>query len=651
MPTEGTEQEQQAQSAVDNPSIASETKDASSPPAARKAGKANRTRRWRHAFLAAGTALASAVLAWILSGTSPFALLELKTYDLRFLLRGKRPPPANILLVTIDRRTEAAIAEPRIFWHPHYATLLRAAAAGGAHAIGLDVSFAISVEPWAPDLDREVAAAFAEVSASVPVVLAYDTLQTASQGLPLYLLANVQGAMGFANFTLDRDDFVRRQELQSRDAAAWESFAARLAAAVWKVDRAILDPQRRTIQFGNRVAPLDPEGFLLVHYWGPDGTFPAVSMADVLAVAQSGDASQLERWFADKVVLIGTLDPSDQRPTPFYLAGGGQKLMSGIEVQANILGTLLEPRYLREVSPGARLALVLSAAVLAAWLGFRVRFPIGLLLLGCAVAIYLGVSVLFQGAGLVLPVVAPVLSAGLSGFASYGAYSLTEGRQRRLLQDVFGRYVSQEVVRELLAYGEIPLGGTRQTVTVMFSDLRDYTRYCQDRDPQQVVEELNEYFGEMTAEIKAHGGMVNKFIGDGIMALFGVPVIHPNDAYRAVQCALRMLARNEEYNRRRSERGLEPLVIGIGLHTGEAVVGTIGAPEKMEYTAIGNTVNVASRIEGENKTFHSRLLLSEATYQCVQQRVVAELAGHARLKGITESVALYKVLELKEGEL
>ena len=181
----------------------------------------------------------------------------------------------------------------------------------------------------------------------------------------------------------------------------------------------------------------------------------------------------------------------------------------------------------------------------------------------------------------------------------------------------------------------------------MFSDIRDYTGYCQGRDPRLVVEELNEYFADMTAEIKAHGGMINKFIGDGIMALFGAPVPHPDDARRAVRSALGMVKRNKEYNRRRTERGLRKLIIVIGLHTGDAVVGNIGAPEKMEYTAIGDTVNVASRIEGENKTFHSQLLVSEATYEQVRQDVVAELAGHAELKGVAEPMAVYKILKLR----
>ncbi|OFW44217.1 MAG: hypothetical protein A3J28_18105 [Acidobacteria bacterium RIFCSPLOWO2_12_FULL_60_22] len=611
-----------------------------------------RTARWRRQtfLLAVGTALAAAALAWLLSRTSPMQLLELKAYDMRFALRGQFAPPSNMVLVTIDDRTEAAIPAPRIFWHPQYASLLRAITAGNAKAIGLDVFFATSVEDWAPGMDRELAAAFAEVSAALPVVLAYDTLQPSAGFLPLYILGSAQGMLGFANFTQDRDGFIRRQELQSRGPEMGESLAARLAAVVLRVERGVMDSKRRTIRFGNRAVPLDPSGFLILHYWGPAGTFPTISMADVLASAARDDRSQLEKWFRDKIVLVGTLESADRQPTPFYLAGRGQDLMPGVEIQASALATILEQRFLREAPPSILPLLLLAASCLATWFIFRFHFPVAPLLLLGSVSVYLGATVWAQRSGLVLPAVPPVLAALLSGLASYGAYALTEGRKRRLLQDVFGRYVSRDVAQELLTYGEIPLGGVRQPVTVLFSDLRNYTGYCEGLDPHLVVKELNEYFADMTAEIKAHGGMVNKFIGDGIMALFGAPLPRPDDASRAVACALRMVQRNEEYNRRRAEQGLKPLVIGIGLHTGDAVVGTIGAPEKMEYTAIGNTVNVASRIEGENKTFQSRLLVSESTYQLVRERVVAEATEPVKLKGISAPVVLYKILEWK-GEV
>jgi len=553
-------------------------------------------------------------------------------------------------MVMLDGRTEAAIQEPRIFWHPHFASVLRAAAAGGARAIGLDVAFGLSVERWAPDLDRELAAAYAEVSASVPVVLAYDNLTPLPEGLPVYMLANIQAGIGFANLTVDSDNFVRRQELRSGDENALESFGARLAAAAlnaeWAADAGAeskLGEPPFALRLAERVVPLDRAGFMLIHYWGPSATFQSVSMADVLEAGRQSNTARLEEWFREKIVLIGTADPADQKSTPFYLSGGGQRLTPGVEIQASIVATLVEGRFLREVSQPAAIAIVVLFAFTAAGLAFRFRVPIAPVLLVAIFAFYFAISVWALGDGLVVPLVQPALGLVLGGGSGYVMYSLTEGRKRRLLQDVFGRYVSPEIAQEILARGEIPLGGTRQPVTVMFCDLRDYTSYCHGRDPQQVVQELNEYFAYMSQEIKAHGGMINKFIGDGIMALFGAPVPHAHDPYNAARCAERMVARNREYNRRRAEQGLRPLVLGIGIHTGEAVVGTIGAPEKMEYTAIGDAVNVASRIEGENKTFHTQALLSEATYLLIQGRVEAERMGEAKLKGVAEPVTLYAV--------
>ncbi len=617
------------------------------PPAQEK--KARRKRTTVIWFLAA--AAGSALLAWGLASSSPLQLLELKGYDARWILHGSEPPPSNIMLVMLDERAEAAFPEPQIFWQPRFASLLRAAADGGARAIGLDIYFALSVEPWAPDLDRQLAAAYAEVSAGRPVILAYDSLQLGFQGspegLPLYMLGSAQGTIGFANLTVDGDNFVRRQQLRTRDENAFESFAARLAAAASNSEWSAGSLPDGALRLGDRAVPLDRSGFLLVHYWGPNGTFRSVSMADVLEAAQRGNTGQLEQWFRENIVLIGSSAPADQRATPFYLAGGGQQLTSGVEIHANTLATLLEGRFLREASPAAGFALAVLFALLATGLAYRFRFPAAPVALAAIFGIHFAISVRALRDGLVLPLVAPGLAIALGGFSGYGVYSMTEGRKRRLLQDMFGRYVSPEVAQEILAREEVPLGGTRQLVTVMFCDLRDYTTYCQGCDPHQVVRELNEYFADMTAEIKAHGGMVNKFIGDGILALFGAPVPRSDDPYNAVVCAQAMVARNREYNRRRTEQGLTPLVLGVGIHTGEAVVGTIGAPEKMEYTAIGDAVNVAARIEGENKTFQTQALLSEATYRLIQDRVKAERMGEAKLKGVAEAVTLFSVARVE----
>jgi len=253
-------------------------------------------------------AAGSALLAWGLSATPPMRMLELKGYDARWILHGSEAPPSNVILVMLDERTEATIQEPRLFWHPHFASVLRAAAAGGARAIGVDVAFALSVEPWAPDLDRQLAEAYAEVSAGVPVVFAYDSLTPLPEGLPLYLLAGIQGGLGYANLTVDDDNFVRRQELRSKDENAQESFAARLAAAAlgleWNAGQG--ESPQQTLRLGDRTVPLDGSGFMLIHYWGPNGTFRSVSMADVLEAARQENTGQLEQQATPVAGLVRT---------------------------------------------------------------------------------------------------------------------------------------------------------------------------------------------------------------------------------------------------------------------------------------------------------------------------------------------------------
>ena len=597
---------------------------------------ANSGRRRRLTFLLVATVCASAVVAFQLSGLPLLQLFDLKTYDLRVVLLGRETPAPNIALVTIDDRTEQAIPEPRIFWHPYYSALLRALSEAGAQAIGVDVAFGMSVAKWEQDFDRELAETFTEVSTATPVVLAYDNLHPPPEGVPLYLLANALGATGFANLTLDTDNFVRRQELRTQDSRKLEAFSDRLFALTTKREAS--------------GAPVDASGAVLIHYWGPGGTFPSYSMADVLTAAEKKNTAQLKSWFQNKVVLVGSLDAADKRPTPFYLAGGGQDLMPGLEIHANILETLIQQRYARRISQVAEIALILCAAILAALFIFKIPFPWAPLLLILAGVTYFAISVVALRSGKVLPVIPPIISMLVCGLGSYGAYSMTEGRRKRLLQNVLGRYVSKEIADEILAGGDFEMGGTQRVVTVMFSDLRNFTSYCHGRDPKLVVDDLNEYFQDMTTEIKAHGGMVNQFIGDGILALFGAPVAHSDDERRAVACGIQMVRRNAKFNKTRAERGLPPLTIGIGIHTGEAVVGNIGASEKIAYTAIGDTVNIASRIESENKTYHSQLLVSEATYEYVKDHVACELAGHAHLKGISEPMRLFRISAMEESE-
>ncbi|HSC70020.1 MAG TPA: adenylate/guanylate cyclase domain-containing protein, partial [Candidatus Methylomirabilis sp.] len=218
-------------------------------------------------------------------------------------------------------------------------------------------------------------------------------------------------------------------------------------------------------------------------------------------------------------------------------------------------------------------------------------------------------------------------------------------RQRDFIRDTFGRYVSPEVARTLLESPEgLSLGGEKREVTILMSDLRGYTRFAEEGDPALVMQVLNGYLGRMTEIITEYDGTINEFIGDAIFAIFGAPLSHPDHAERAAACAIAMQCAMEEVNRLHDERKLPRLEMGIGLNTGEAVVGNIGSEIRAKYGVIGSAVNLAARVEG--CTLGGQILLSPYTYQRIQ--AIAEVGPPLRVevKGIREPLSLYELRAL-----
>lgn len=221
---------------------------------------------------------------------------------------------------------------------------------------------------------------------------------------------------------------------------------------------------------------------------------------------------------------------------------------------------------------------------------------------------------------------------------------MTHGlRERDKVKNLFNKFHGSSVTDDLLEGGDVQLGGVKKQVAVFFSDIRGFTAFSENKTPEQVVSMLNEYFQEMVKVIYAHSGIVDKFIGDAIMAIWGAPKSTGDDAYQAVMACLEMRVALDALNKRRLERGDVPIKIGMGLHYGEAISGTIGSDDRMEYTVIGDTVNMASRIESSTKAFGTDLLLSEDIANFVRDRIIVEEAGSAEVKGKTEPLKFYKV--------
>ena len=231
---------------------------------------------------------------------------------------------------------------------------------------------------------------------------------------------------------------------------------------------------------------------------------------------------------------------------------------------------------------------------------------------------------------------------------AYAIDEMTDGlKERDKVKNLFSKFHGSSVTDDLMQ-GEVGLGGQTKNVVVFFSDIRGFTAFSEKRSPEEVVEMLNEYFGVMVGIINKHGGVVDKFIGDAIMAVWGAPKSSDKDAFNAVRACLEMRKGLEELNHKRMERGQPPIMIGMGLHAGPAISGTIGSDERMEYTVIGNTVNTSSRIEASTKAFGADLLITDDVLVQVGEEYKVEYAGAAEVKGRSDAIKMYKVRGYKD---
>jgi len=221
--------------------------------------------------------------------------------------------------------------------------------------------------------------------------------------------------------------------------------------------------------------------------------------------------------------------------------------------------------------------------------------------------------------------------------------AIEEQEEKKFIKTVFGRYATEEVVEDALKRG-LKLGGEEREVTIFFSDIRNFTGMSERLQPNEVVDLLNDYFAEMVDVISRNGGTLNKFMGDGILAIFGAPVSYGNDAERAVITALEMMERLEGFNREQVEKGKAELSIGIGINTGRVVVGNVGSTERMEYTAIGDAVNLASRLDELNKELGTSILISHSTFQQVEGIIQTNRLKPTKLKGKEKKVWVYEVV-------
>lgn len=454
--------------------------------------------------------------------------------------------------------------------------------------------------------------------------------------LPLPRLAAAARELGHVTMLADPDGSTRWEavvfEYEGRYYPSLGLQAARLALGVEGPDFRL--DFGRAVELGERLVPLSARSRLLLDYAGPPGTIPHVSAVDVLEGRVPPAALR------DRVVFVGATAEGtyDLRVTPV------SPVFPGVEKHANVAASILEGRALR--LPGwaglLEAAGVALGPFLLAWALPRVRPLAGL---GVTVGLVAGVLGAAHGAfrlGVWVPVFYPVLTLGASLVAITGFLYVTEERKRLGIKRAFQRFVSPEVVERIAEEpGALQFGGEIRRLTVLFSDIRGFTSYTERHTPQELVQALREYFTRMVPQIHANQGTLDKFIGDAIMAIFGAPLASPDHAERACRAALAMVAELEKLGAEWSAQGREPFRIGIGINTGDMVVGNLGSEQVFTYTAVGDEVNLASRLESVTKEFGVSVVISESTYAAVQHAFAGRYLGEVHVKGKAAPVRIY----------
>jgi len=512
----------------------------------------------------------------------------------------------------------------------------------GAKVIALDLLF---LQPTCEDEDQSLQAAIESNRNQVVIVTNFR-----DRGRELAIPADVvptnvptRSVAGYDNYWPDPDQFVRRMR-----PSTYESAEARVDP--YPDEKPWLSFDAMIVKKFAPLTPIPEAGQdLYINFAGPPGTTLNHKFYEIFydkAWRQNLNNGEI---FRDKIVLIGPVGnfQHDTQPTPFT---SPDAQMDGVEIHASAVATLLRGNTYHDAPRWAGLFAVFALGLLSAVLLNLNAHPLlklGLLFGGCAAYFGLAVSAFVQH-NLVLWVAAPLWTVVGGGAGGITVQLVAEQWEKRRVRQTLERYVSKPVADEILRHGEVyenSLGGERRAITILFADVRGFTALSEKADPGEIVTQLNELFTAMTEIVMKHQGTLSKFIGDEIMAIYGAPLTagDAEDAWRAVQTAYEMRQRLARLQQGWIEQKRPMLRMGVGVNHGEVLVGNIGSPHRMEYTVIGDPVNVAARVEKLNKEFDTDVLLTESVYELVKGRVEVQQMGVVTVRGRERGLNVYSL--------
>ncbi len=563
---------------------------------------------------------------------------EDNTYDLRMkALRTSPKSRPNIAIIAIDDKTIAELGRFP-FSRVHYATLLDVTTGAGARAVLFDAFFP---ESQTTPVDDAFATAIKR-SGRVTLACGFEFDESGNvAGLTsnIPVLQNAARRIAHINVFPESDGVIRFTKLGIEyRGKTYPSLGLAGAAELMGIKTFEIDGPK--VLLGPRRIPIDGEQRMLINYAGPPGVYERFSFADVVKGRVPADRLK------DRVLFVGAtaLGIYDMRITPF------SNNTPGVEVNAGIADNIAAGNFIRRAGPEKLIDLVLIiilgiATTLMIWnLRHSVSLPLAVLLIALQVAFAGFMFLVGRWISIVYPVLCILLTSAVTGYLRF----FIVDRQAREIRSMFSSYVSKRVVDLLVKNPEMAkIGGESRELTILFADVQNYTTYSEKRSPADVVRILNDYLAAMTDIVMKYDGTLDKFLGDGILAYWNAPLIQENHTELAVRCALEMMAAIGPLQKKWLSAGDEPITWGIGLNTGEVIVGNIGAVgKKMEYTAIGDNVNLTYRIQNESRDAGCAVI-TRALYERVKNIVITEPLGSFLVKGKRIPVEIFALRGLR----
>lgn len=641
------------------------------------------------------TAVVIAVLTSLLGELTFFEDMEKRAFDYRFILQSdSEEDTENVVIIAIDESSLNHFARNNVYWpwpREYYAVALEYFAASGAKSVVFDIMF-FDPDYHSDSYDRRLADNIASYGKAVlaamflpdatekrdvPERISVDPDENIKKdlpsadgiALPLDIFLNSTDYVGTVNVSPDSDGVIRRVPLfhnfrkKDKQETLPERVIPQLAMSALFTDKENYSPHQfekrdKNWYFNDQVLPMDEQGNYLINWYGGDGPGGSFTYYPFRSVIQSyiqysrGETPVLPPdTFKGKHIIIGATAPGlyDLKATPI------SQVHPGMEIWATVLNNFLTNDFISLPSSAVCFVYLFVISFLLMVLFINNPLRIGnLLIVLLVIAVFVLPIVLWSSSQVQFKVVSPLTALIISFMYITTSSYLSEGKSKKEIKRAFSRYLHPEIIEQLISDPDlVDLEGKEFEATMIFTDIYNFTNFSENTDPKKLIVLLNRYFETLTGTILDNEGMLDKFMGDGLMAVFGAPLATTDHAYNACKAALQHKNQWRSYSKNSDQVEDYSIIFHtntrIGVNTGPVVAGNMGSVRRVDYTVIGDAVNLAARLESINKYYKTDIIISEFTYERIKDRFICRELDSMKVKGKSESTKIYELLDFADA--